>query len=81
MIPDDMVASLEDFLQTDENGELAAEINAALERLQLRLETESQKMHLRSTFHVLDAAQQVVQASLLTMALYEAGNAAPLPTT
>ncbi len=74
MIPDDMVASLEDFLRSDDEGELAAEITAALERLQQRLEIEGQKMHLRSTFQAIDVARQAVQASLLTMALYEAGN-------
>ncbi len=74
MIPDDMVASLEDFLRSDDEGELAAEITAALERLQQRLEIEGQKMHLRSTFQAIDVARQAVQAGLLTMALYEAGN-------
>lgn len=75
MIPDDMVTSLEDYLRADEDGELAREINAALERLQQRLENEGQRMHLRSTFQAIDAARQAVQAGLLTMALYEAGNA------
>ena len=75
MIPDDMVASLEDFLRADDDGDLAGEIIAALERLQLRLEAEGQKMHLRSTFQAIDAARQAVQAGLLTMALHEAGNA------
>ena len=74
MIPDDMVASLEDFLRVNEDGELASEIKAALERLQQRLESEGQRMHLRSTFKAIDAAQQAVQAGLLTMALHEAGN-------
>ena len=75
MIPDDMVASLEDFLRADDDGDLAGEIIAALERLQQRLEAEGQKMHLRSTFQAIDAARQAVQAGLLTMALHEAGNA------
>ncbi len=75
MIPDDMVTSLEDYLRADEDGELAREINAALERLQQRLESGGQRMHLRSTFQAIDAARQAVQAGLLTMALYEAGNA------
>lgn len=73
MIPDDMVASLEDFLRADDGGELASEIVAALERLQQRLDTEGQKMHLRSTFGAIDAARQAVQAGLLAMALHEAG--------
>ena len=81
MIPDDMVASLEDFLRADEDGDLAGEIIAALERLQQRLEVEGQKMHLRSTFQAIDAARQAVQAGLLTMALYEAGNADHTTTT
>ncbi len=81
MIPDDMVASLEDFLRTDDEGELATEIIAALERLQRRLESEGQKMHLRSTFQAIDVARQAVQACLLTMALYEAGNTRHQPTT
>lgn len=75
MIPDEMMASLENFLRADEDGELAREINAALERLQQRLENEGQRMHLRSTFQAIDAARQAVQAGLLTMALYEVGNA------
>ena len=75
MIPDDMVASLEDFLRADDDGDLAGEIIAALKRLQQRLEVEGQKMHLRSTFQAIDAARQAVQAGLLTMALHEAGNA------
>ncbi len=79
MISDDMVASLEDFLRSDDKGELAAEVTAALERLQQRLESEGQKMHLRSTFKAIDAARQAVQAGLLTMALYEAGNARHRP--
>ncbi len=79
MISDDMVASLEDFLRADDKGELTAEVTAALERLQQRLESEGQKMHLRSTFKVIDAARQAVQAGLLTMALYEAGNARHRP--
>lgn len=80
MIPDDMVASLEDFLRADDDGDLAGEIIAALERLQQRLEAEGQKMHLRSTFQAIDAARQAVQAGLLTMALHEAGNADPTST-
>ncbi len=79
MIPDDMVASLEDFLRADEDGELAGEINAALSRVQQRLESEAQRMHLRSTFKAIDAARQAVQAGLLTMALHEAGNARQRP--
>lgn len=81
MIPDEMVASLEDFLLADDDGDLAGEIIAALERLQLRLEAEGQKMHLRSTFQVIDAARQAVQAGLLTMALHEAGTAEHTGTT
>ena len=81
MIPDDMVASLEDFLRADNDGDLAGEIIAALERLQQRLDVEGQKMHLRSTFQAIDAARQAVQAGLLTMALYEAGNADHTTTT
>ncbi len=73
MIPDDMVASLEDFLRADEDGELAREIIAALERLQLRLDGESQKMHLRSTFKAIDAARQAVQAGMLAMVLHGVG--------
>lgn len=81
MIPDEMVASLEDFLLADDDGDLAGEIIAALERLQLRLEAEGQKMHLRSTFQAIDAARQAVQAGLLTMALHEAGTAEHTGTT
>ncbi len=75
MIPDEMVASLEDFLRADEDGELAEEIVAALERMQQRLDAEGQKMHLRSTFKAIDAARQAVQAGMLAMALHEAGTA------
>ncbi len=75
MITDDMVASLEDFLLADERGELAGEIVAALERLQLRLDAEGQRMHLRTTFKAIDAAKQAVQAGMLAMALHEAGTA------
>ncbi len=75
MIPDEMVASLEDFLRADEDGELADEIVAALERMQQRLDAEGQKMHLRSTFKAIDAARQAVQAGMLAMALHEAGTA------
>ena len=73
MIPDEMVASLEEFLQADEDGDLADEIVAALERMQQRLDAEGQKMHLRSTFKAIDAARQAVQAGMLAMALHEAG--------
>lgn len=73
MIPDEMVASLEEFLQADEDGDLAGEIVAALERMQQRLDAEGQKMHLRSTFKAIDAARQAVQAGMLAMALHEAG--------
>ncbi len=74
MIPDDMVASLEDFLLADDDGQLAGEIVAALERLQSRLDAEGKKMHLRTTFKAIDAAKQAVQAGMLAMALHEAGN-------
>ncbi len=73
MIPDEMVASLEEFLQADEDGDLADEIVAALERMQQRLDAEGQRMHLRSTFKAIDAARQAVQAGMLAMALHEAG--------
>lgn len=73
MIPDEMVASLEEFLQADEDGDLANEIVAALERMQQRLDAEGQRMHLRSTFKAIDAARQAVQAGMLAMALHEAG--------
>ncbi len=82
MIPDDMVASLEDFLRVDKDDELTREIIAALERLQQRLEIEGQKMHLRSTFEAIDAARQAVQAGLLAMALHEVGTQeAAMPRT
>ncbi|MEO0317640.1 MAG: hypothetical protein RL404_1317 [Pseudomonadota bacterium] len=82
MIPDEMVASLEDFLRADEDGELAREIIAALERLQLRLDAEGQKMHLRSTFKAIDAARQAVQAGMLAMVLYGVGEQqAAIPKT
>jgi len=76
MIPDDMVAALEDYLHADQDGQLGPEIVAALEALQRRLEAESQMMHLRSTFMAIDAARQAVQAGLLAMALHEAGKQA-----
>lgn len=82
MIPDEMVASLEDFLQADADGELAREIIAALDRLQMRLDAEGQTMHLRSTFKAIDAARQAVQAGMLAMVLYGVGEQqAALPKT
>lgn len=70
-LSDDMVASLEEFLQADSDGKLRRGLITSLAALQQRLTVQSQKLQSPQNFKGIEAASRAAQSAMLVMMMVE----------
>ncbi len=70
-LTDEMVATLEDFLQADSSGKLRQEVITALAALQQRLTMQAQRLQSPKDFQTIDAISQATQSAMLVMMMIE----------
>lgn len=63
--------SLEERLRSDKNGEFSRELSAQLEMISLRLESEKRKLHDRSTYEKIIAAETAVKSAIVELQFFE----------
>ena len=63
--------SVEDRLRSDKTGEYTREVHKQLKQIELRLAAEARKLHDRSTYEKIKAAETAVISSIAVMHLFE----------
>ena len=64
--------SLEDRLRADQDGQLAEKISRQLTAIEFRLESEKRKLHTRTGFEHIVAAETAVKSALAALQLFNA---------
>ncbi len=64
--------SLEERLRADHDGRLAEEIAKQLTMIDFRLESEKRKLHTRTSFEHIVAAETAVKSALVALKLFNA---------
>ena len=67
--------SLEERLQTDQDDRLSEEISKQLTAIEFRLETEKRKLHTRTSFEQVVAAENAVKSAMVALQLFNAAKA------
>ena len=62
--------SLEERLRVDHDGQLADEIYKQLTALEFRLESEKRKLHTRTSFEHVTAADTIVKSAMVVLQLF-----------
>ena len=65
--------SLEERLHADHEGELAEEIAKQLTAIGIRLTSEKHKLHTRTNFEHIVAAENAVKSAMVALQLFNAG--------
>ncbi len=70
-ICDDMLASLEKYLEADTDGKLRQQIVTTLAALQQQMAVEARKLQSPQNFKAIEATKLAVQSAILVMAIME----------